>query len=97
MPVILSESPFEHFMAFSDWVYANTDATHRIALDRLAGLVTTWLVEQRGMSKETVMALVSSDYAGNAKHKQGNSSTGEQKAPVVAKATPQRQSRHLAA
>jgi len=97
LPVILSESPFEHFMAFSDWVYANTDATHRIALDRLAGLVTTWLVEQRGMSKETVMALVSSDYAGNAKHKQGNSSTGEQKAPVVAKATPQRQSRHLAA
>ncbi|MFZ6754900.1 DUF4080 domain-containing protein [Undibacterium sp. Dicai25W] len=97
LPVILSESPFENFMAFSDWVYANTDATHRIALDRLAGLVTTWLVEQRGMNKETVMALVSSDYAGNAKHKQGNSSAGEQKAPAVAKATPQRQSRHLAA
>ncbi|MBC3862129.1 DUF4080 domain-containing protein [Undibacterium jejuense] len=97
LPVILSESPFENFMAFSDWVYANTDATHRIALDRLAGLVTTWLVEQRGMNKETVMGLVSSDYAGNAKHKQGNSSTGEQKAPAVAKATPQRQSRHLAA
>jgi len=97
LPVILSESPFENFMAFSDWVYANTDATHRIALDRLAGLVTTWLVEQRDMNKETVMALVSSDYAGNAKHKQGNSSAGEQKAPVVAKATPQRQSRHLAA
>ncbi|MFZ6861852.1 DUF4080 domain-containing protein [Undibacterium sp. Ji67W] len=97
LPVILSESPFEHFMAFSDWVYANTDATHRIALDRLAGLVTTWLVEQRGMSKEMVIALVSSDYAGNAKHKQGNASISEQKPATVTKATPQRQSRHLAA
>jgi len=99
LPVMLGETPFEHFMAFSDWIYANTDATHRIALDRLAGLVSAWLQEQRGLDKDTVSALVSSDYAGNAKHKQGGEKSNApiEKSLSTTKATPQRQSRHLAA
>ena len=99
LPAILGVTPFENFMAFSDWTYANTDATHRIALDRLAGLVTRWLQEERGWEKEAVTNLVASDYAGNIKHKQGGEKNhqGTEARPAVAKATPQRQSRHLAA
>ncbi|MBC3883548.1 B12-binding domain-containing radical SAM protein [Undibacterium griseum] len=100
LPVILHDAPFENFMELSDWIYTNTDATHRIALDRLAGLVATWLQEQRGMPQATVVALISSDYAGNAKHIQGGEksrSTGQTQEPAAARATPQRQSRHLAA
>lgn len=103
LPAILGELPFENFMALSDWIYAKTDATHRIALDRLANLVSKWLQEERGMSAEQVTAIVSSDYAGDAKHKQGaekNTTQTTTKTPrkeAASKSTPQRQSRHLAA
>ncbi len=108
LPTILGELPFENFSDLSDWIYAKTDATHRIALDRLANLVSKWLQEERGMSAEEVAAIVTSDYAGDAKHKQGSEratrkDTRAKEAREASgkeatnKSTPQRQSRHLAA
>lgn len=84
-PVLLGEQPFERFMAFSDWLYANTDATHRIALDRLAALVGRYLREQ-GLA-EDVDTLLAQDGHG-VKRK-------PETAPAAA--LPQRQARHLAA
>ena len=84
---LLVDSPFENFMAFSDWMYGQTDATHRIALDRLAALVTRWL-QERGMPREAALALVGSDYAGK---------LDSAKAAPATVAAPQRQARHLAA
>jgi radical SAM superfamily enzyme YgiQ (UPF0313 family) len=84
--VILGESPFDRFMAFADWLYARTDATHRIALDKLAALVAQWLQVQ-GMGKQEAADLVGSDYAGRV-------DAPAAKAKVVA---PARQARHLAA
>ena len=97
LPVLLGESAFEHFMAFSDWLYANTDATHRIALDRLAAMVSKWL-QTRGMSKLAADELLASDYA-------GRNESGSRIKPAAANtpairaetAAPQRQARHLAA
>ncbi|MBA5639829.1 DUF4080 domain-containing protein [Duganella sp. LX20W] len=97
LPVLLGESAFENFMAFSDWLYANTDATHRIALDRLAAMVSKWL-QTRGMSKAAADELLASDYA-------GRNESGSRLKPSVANtpaaraetAAPQRQARHLAA
>ncbi|TWI60601.1 radical SAM superfamily enzyme YgiQ (UPF0313 family) [Pseudoduganella lurida] len=83
-PVLLGEQPFANFMAFSDWLYANTDATHRIALDRLAALVGKYL-QQQGMPG--VAALLARDGHGV---KQKASHAGQV-------AAPQRQARHLAA
>jgi radical SAM superfamily enzyme YgiQ (UPF0313 family) len=85
--VMLGEAPFNNFMAFSDWIYSKTDATHRIALDRLATLVTQWL-ELRGMAKDAAVALVGSDYAGRI------DAPAEKQKPAAA---PMRQARHLAA
>jgi radical SAM superfamily enzyme YgiQ (UPF0313 family) len=82
-PVLLGEHPFANFMAFSDWLYANTDATHRIALDRLAVLVGRWLGQR--LSAETVSELLARDGHGV-----------KQKASQ-ASAAPQRQARHIAA
>jgi hypothetical protein len=83
---LLGETPFANFMAFSDWMYTRTDATHRIALDRLAKLVQEWL-QLRGLSEDAAKALLASDYAGNV-----------DKAPAKQKASaPERQIRHLAA
>ena len=70
---------------FSDWMYENTDATHRIALDRLAGLVTKWLVLQ-GWAEPEVRRAMGGDYAGKVQA----APAGEGK-----KAAPQRQARHM--
>jgi radical SAM superfamily enzyme YgiQ (UPF0313 family) len=85
---LLGAHPFENFMAFSDWMYTRTDATHRIALDRLANLVREWL-QLRGMERETAAALVASDYAGRIDQ------PAEKAKPAAV--APARQLRHLAA
>ena len=82
-----SNGPFANFLAFSDWLYERTDATHRIALDRLAGLVTQWLCLQ-GMDKPQAERLLAGDYAGKAP-----STASHKQKPAL----PQRQARHLAA
>ena len=43
MPALLGESPFASFLALSDWLYQNTDATHRISPERLRRLLAEWL------------------------------------------------------
>lgn len=92
IPVLLGEAPFDNFMAFSDWIYANTDATHRIALDRLAKLVAQWL-QVRGMDAGEAAALLASDYAGKV-----DAPTRLVKPADAPKAVaPARQVRHLAA
>ena len=80
---MLGEAPFANFMAFSDWIYSKTDATHRIALDKLAVLVGQWL-HTRDMSEHDAAALIASDVAGR-------------NAPRQAATAPARQQRHLAA
>jgi radical SAM superfamily enzyme YgiQ (UPF0313 family) len=86
---MLADSPFANFMAFSDWIYTKTDATHRIALERLAKLVQEWL-QLRGMAPDAAAALVASDYAGSAHHH-------AHKPADKQAAAPERQVRHLAA
>ncbi|MBK4737184.1 B12-binding domain-containing radical SAM protein [Noviherbaspirillum pedocola] len=88
LPMILRDAPFANFMALSDWLFAHTDATHRIALDRLAGLVGKWLVEQ-GWPEPQVRMTLAGDYAGKSEHQQHAQ-------PTKTKAAPQRQARHLA-
>ncbi|MES2264133.1 MAG: DUF4080 domain-containing protein [Pseudomonadota bacterium] len=85
VPVLLGDAPFENFMAFSDWLYANTDATHRIALDRLAALVQRWLVHS-GMDAQEAAQLLGRDHVGP-----------KPKAAPAKAIAPQRQVRHLAA
>jgi hypothetical protein len=94
LPAILGDAPFANFIALSDWLYAKTDATHRIALERLAALVAQWLATQ-GADAAAVSALLRSDYAG-----QPHKAQSKPKAAALPKAEaalPQRQARHLAA
>ena len=93
LPVILNAMPFDNFMALSDWLFVRTDATHRIALERLAMLVAEWLV-LRGMDTEAAQTLVASDYAGQVNLPRQPKRKAQAKA---ADAAPQRQARHLAA
>ena len=84
--VLLADAPFDNFMGFSDWIYSRTDATHRIALEKLAKLVQEWL-ELRGMTRSDAAALIASDYAGKV----------DTPAPKPAAVAPMRQVRNLAA
>ncbi|NEX63802.1 B12-binding domain-containing radical SAM protein [Noviherbaspirillum galbum] len=61
LPLILGDAPFANFMALSDWLYRRTDATHRIALDKLAALVGEWLRQTH--DEEAVNAALDGDYA----------------------------------
>ncbi len=70
LQTILAQDPFQNFMDLSDWIFAETDATHRIALDRLANLVGRWLIAERQMEPDAVRLMLGKDYAGDAKHKQ---------------------------
>ena len=89
--MLLGETPFDNFMAFSDWIYTKTDATHRIALEKLAKLVQEWL-QLRGMSREEAAALLASDYAGKV-----DTPAAPRPATQAAPVAPVRQVRHLAA
>jgi radical SAM superfamily enzyme YgiQ (UPF0313 family) len=91
LPLILGDAPFANFMTLSDWLYRKTDATHRIALDRLAGLVSEWLCS-RGFDADMVRRTMGNDYAGKAPKE-----THVQTQVVTRNAVPQRQARHLAA
>jgi len=96
-PILLGETPFDNFMAFSSWMFTKTDATHRIALERLAKLVVEWL-QLRGMAKAQAETLVASDYAGKGDHHGRSLKHFAETPPEAIKAVaPSRQVRHLAA
>jgi radical SAM superfamily enzyme YgiQ (UPF0313 family) len=91
LPLILGATPFHNFMVLSDWLYGKTDATHRIALDRLAGLVGQWLCLQ-GVERSQVDKVIATDYAG-----QTPKLATPNNIPAAKQNLPQRQARHIAA
>lgn len=96
-PMILGEQPFARFMAFSDWLFATTEQTHKISLKRLFSLVYQGLIEALGMDEETILTALLADYAvsgqkGAAPFGQEPTRTEQQK---KVGGTLQRQSRHL--
>ncbi|MFA7270253.1 MAG: radical SAM protein [Sterolibacterium sp.] len=90
LPVLLGNAPFENFMACSEWLHGKTQATSRIAFDRLVGLLAQWL-EFGGLSKEAATALVSVECAG--KPRQFKQSSETLVKPEMS--LPRRQARHL--
>ena len=92
LPLVLGDSPFANFMSLADWLYAKTDATHRIALDRLAALVAQWLAGQ-GYEEARIAATLESDYAGQAHMQHLKPKASKEKSA----AANQRQTRHIAA
>ncbi|MBE0495884.1 MAG: DUF4080 domain-containing protein [Campylobacterales bacterium] len=52
---------FEGFSAFSQWIYAQTESTWQISLDRLAHLLLTYTCTHMGHQEETVKALLTED------------------------------------
>jgi hypothetical protein len=98
LKMILEKDPFAQFMALSDWLYANTDATHRIALERLAKLIAQWLQQERDFSAATISAQLKMDYAGQASPEKVPRAERKKYSEEKLKeknAAPERQVRHL--
>ncbi len=56
------DSAFARFMAFSDWLYARTQAQHGIALHRLAELLFTYLIEVLAVPSDVVGRALWADF-----------------------------------
>lgn len=82
--LLLGDSPFVRFLAFSDWLYGETGARHGIALPRLAELIGSYLIDVDGVAHDTAHAAIVGDL-------------GKEKLPTaLVKGIPARQRRHHA-
>ncbi len=63
LPLVLGDAPFDRFMRLSDWLYARSDATHRIAAERLYERVRAWLAGDGGADAALVDRAIAEDYA----------------------------------
>lgn len=65
LPLLLGEQPFNRFMALSDWLFATTTQTHRIALPRLFDLLHDFMCVALKMTVINVESALSDDHSHN--------------------------------
>lgn len=63
LPLLLGEDPFGRFLRFTDWLYAGTGQTHRIALPRLFQLLHRALCELFALAEDEVLDALARDCA----------------------------------
>ena len=56
------DSPFQNFLAFSDWLWLTTGKTHEFALEKLHDLLFDYLVVERRVDESLVAAALLADY-----------------------------------
>ncbi len=103
LPMILQAAPtsaFARFMALADWLYAETGATHQIALERLFDLVYRWLQSDGGIEPEAAQEAVLADYVksgskGRLSFMTRGLTVADDARAAARHATPARQRRHL--
>lgn len=60
--LLAGRSPFQAFLAFSDWLYEREGKTHSIALERLAELLFTYLSQVLGCDRGEVGRAMAGDF-----------------------------------
>lgn len=103
-PLLLGTDAFASFLRFSDWLFAQTGQTHRIALPRLFELLHRALTEEFGLGEAQVLDALADDCATQGakgcpgflhERLRGIGGSSRDRAVEVAGKTPQRQARHL--
>ena len=103
LPLILQQAPvsaFDRFMALADWLYAETGATHQIALERLFDLVYRWLQAEGAIAPDAAQQAVLADYVksgskGRLSFMTRGLTVADDGRTGLRAATPARQRRHL--
>ncbi len=62
MVLVLADNPFEGFIQLSDWLFAETGQTHRLALKRLFELLHRYLTQTAGISNEEATGMLRRDH-----------------------------------
>lgn len=62
LSLILGDKPFEQFMKFSEWLFQETDQTHRIALAKLFSLIFKGLSTHFQIEENLVTETLQKDY-----------------------------------
>lgn len=60
--IMLADDPFQRFMLLSDWLYAVTNQTHKISLQRLFELLHEVLTSELELDEGLVVELLLNDY-----------------------------------
>jgi hypothetical protein len=94
--LLLGSRPFDRFLALSDWLYAQTDATHRLSAERQFGLVRAWLLGPGESDAAAVDEAIAQDYAASGMRGRPAFLSRDTAAGARAAALPRRQARHLA-
>lgn len=100
LPLLLGDSPFRRFLAFSDWLYARLGQTHAIAHERLVHALQAFLIAEGGIEPDIANRALIDDYRGQGGRSRLAFETEDAARPVPVprkkSATPSRQTRHLA-
>ena len=59
---LLGDTPFENFLALTNWLYNVTDQTHKLALPRLFNLLFKFMTEELNLDKNKTIAYLLKDY-----------------------------------
>ncbi len=62
LPLLLVAAPFDNFMRFADWLYAQTHKTHEFAFERLCEFMHVHLTQVAGVNLATATDAVLTDY-----------------------------------
>ena len=62
LPLLLGAAPFDNFMRFADWLYAQTHKTHEFAFERLCEFMHVHLTQVCGVEVTVATAAVLTDY-----------------------------------
>ncbi|WP_455199810.1 DUF4080 domain-containing protein, partial [Kaarinaea lacus] len=62
LALILGDNAFRRFLTLSDWIFATTEQTHRIALPRLFNLVYSGLTTELGVEDTVAEKALQADF-----------------------------------
>jgi Protein of unknown function (DUF4080)/B12 binding domain/Radical SAM superfamily len=62
LPLLLDDAPFDNFMRFADWLYAQTHKTHEFAFERLCEFMQVHLTQVSGVDVAVATEAVLTDY-----------------------------------
>lgn len=67
LPLLLARQPFVNFLGFSNWLFKQSQSTHKFSLVRLAELLCQYLENQRQLDSVEVMTAIALDYMADGK------------------------------
>ncbi|MFD0727208.1 B12-binding domain-containing radical SAM protein [Lysobacter brunescens] len=100
LPLLLGDAPFQRFLAYSDWLYARIGQTHAIAHERMVHALQLFLTTEAGVVEDIANRALIDDYRGQGGRSRLAFEDPDAELPVPVprkkRATPPRQTRHLA-